>query len=65
MAQTKTMWAKIADEVNNWRLRSGFGNKQVVIAEIGVQSKGELGYKQIEKLRIRVSYHYTRTNLMT
>lgn len=42
MIQTKKMWKDIANEVNYWRLRNGFGKKQVIIAEVGVQSKGKL-----------------------
>lgn len=40
LEETKRLWRKEADEVNAWRISSGHGRKQVLIAEIGAQSKG-------------------------
>ncbi|CAN8062605.1 unnamed protein product [Agarophyton chilense] len=41
MNQTKLLWKNVADDINRWRMWNKFGHKQVLIAEVGAQSKGD------------------------
>lgn len=42
LAQTRALFDKRFDKLNRWRMRSGYGNKKVLVGEVGFQSKGLL-----------------------
>lgn len=47
MVATKKMWLDKAEYVNKWRLSNKLGGKQVLIAEVGAQSKGNgIAYRE-------------------
>eukprot|EP00178_Gracilaria_changii_P002847 TRINITY_DN1417_c0_g1_i2.p3 TRINITY_DN1417_c0_g1~~TRINITY_DN1417_c0_g1_i2.p3 ORF type:complete len:339 (+),score=66.13 TRINITY_DN1417_c0_g1_i2:161-1177(+) len=41
MNQTKAMWRSISDDILKWRVWRNFTHKQVLVAEVGAQSKGD------------------------